>query len=71
MFELNLSEIEASEKKAKTKSIEDRVLQLEKNSRHIIEAINSINHSLASVASSVALLSGRMNSEGGEGVMTR
>lgn len=66
MFELNLSEIETLEKDAKTKSIEDRVLRLEENSRYIVEAINSINHSLASVASSVALLAGRLNCEGGE-----
>lgn len=68
MFELNLSEIEALEKetKTKTKTLEDRVLRLEENGRYIIEAINSIDQSLASVASSVALLAGQLKRNGGE-----
>ncbi|UZJ41141.1 hypothetical protein OO006_12450 [Prosthecochloris sp. SCSIO W1101] len=66
MFELNLSEIEALKNEPEAKSIEHRVSQLEENSRYIVEAINSINYSLASVASSVALLAEQLNSKGGE-----
>lgn len=66
MFELNLSEIEALKKETKTKTLEDRVLRLEENGRYIIEAINSIDQSLASVASSVALLAGQLKRNGGE-----
>ncbi|UZJ39172.1 MULTISPECIES: hypothetical protein [unclassified Prosthecochloris] len=66
MFELNLSEIEALKNEPEAKAIEHRVSQLEENSRYIVEAINSINYSLASVASSVALLAKQLNSKGGE-----
>ena len=66
MFELYLSEIEALKKETKTKTLEDRVLRLEENGRCIIEAINSIDQSLASVASSVALLAGQLKRNGGE-----
>jgi hypothetical protein len=66
MFELNLSEIEALKKEPEAKSIELRVSQLEENSRYIVDAINSVNYSLASVASSVALLAKQMNSERGD-----
>ena len=66
MFELNLSEIEALKKETKTKTLEDRILRLEENGRCIIEAVNSIDQSLASVASSVALLAGQLKRNGGE-----
>ncbi len=67
MFELNLSEMKSLEKASKVKSIEDRVLLLEENSRYLTAALNSMNHSLASIVSSVALLAEQLNGKGGEG----
>ena len=66
MFELNLSEIKALKKEPEAKSIELRVSQLEENSRYIVDAINSVNYSLASIASSVALLAKQLNRERGD-----
>lgn len=65
MFELNLSEVEALNKGAEAKSIEERVSRLEENSRYIIAAIDSMDRSLTSMASTVALLAGQLNGKGG------